>query len=221
MVPDAPPVAAAVARLTLALHASVPAALLSVFLNAVVTNKTYGPCKLAGGMLSKRTLTLLRRIYIGLNASFVAAMLAFLFWNCPDDRELGSMERAGIQESCLPAHALCAILLFLLLWIDRGVLSFLHLPGASESGFLTRVARGGACVGFVMAATEQNPVSYWFLLLCLMNRYSGSITWSKRLSTVDRGLRALIVVRTLASMYRNSQSMKLCGLCVACVVHSR
>ena len=216
--PEPPP--AAVARLLMALHASTPAALVAVFLNAIVVNKTYKPAKLLGELVAPPLRTLLRRCYVVFNAVFIVFLLAVITWKCPSYVP-GSVEDAMAQESCLPVHSLTAIVFLTFLWTDRAVLAFLQAPGATEAGFITRLARGAVCVGFLMAVSEQDSIAEWFLLVCICNRYSGSISWAARLKFVDNLIRFLVIVRMGVSLWYSNASRKLSGLCLACVVHSR
>jgi hypothetical protein len=214
------PLVAGVARLHLALHAAIPPALFSALMNAVVTNKTYGPCKLVGQMLSPGIRTMLRRLYVAWNALFLVAVAVFLRWNCPTSAT-DSIERAKTQETCLPANSLVAIGLLLLLWLDRGTLAFLNAPGASDSTFWTRIARGASCGGFLMAVSEQDAIANAFLLLALANRQSGSITWAPRLRVLDRWIRVGVALCAVHAMYYETSSRRLAAACLACTIHTR
>lgn len=210
---------AGVARLALALHAAIPPALLAVMMNAIVTNKTFGPCKLLGELVSPTLRNLLRRVYVVANALMLCAVFAFVWWNCPPSKP-GSIEDAKAQESCLPAHSLVAMGLLLLLWLDRGVLAFLHAPGTNTT-FFGRIARGASCGGFLMAVSEHDAMAHWFLLLALANRSSGSISWARRLRLVDRAVRVVIAFYSMQAMFYQTSSRRLAAACLACTIHAR
>ena len=165
---------ASVARLALAVHASIPPAIFSVLANAIITNKTYSACKLMGELAPPRLRTALRRAFVVFNCALPAIVFAFLHWNCPTY----SLDEEA-QSGCLPSYTLVAILLLVLLWLDRGTLAFLHAPGAAESTFTGRVARGATCVGFLMSVSDQDEIAQLFLVLALMNRLSGSVRMAR------------------------------------------
>jgi hypothetical protein len=204
----------------MALHASIPAALVAVFLNAIVVNKTYKPAKLLGELVAPPLRTLLRRCYVVVNAVLIVLLLAVLSWKCPPYVP-GSIDDAMAQESCLPVQSLTAIVVLIFQWTDRAVLAFLQAPGATEAGFITRLARGAVCVGFLMAVSDQDSIANWFLLVCICNRYSGSVSWAVRLKVVDNLIRFLVILRMCVSLWYSNASRRLSGLCLACVVHSR
>lgn len=204
--------AASVARLGLALHASIPSALFSVMMNSIVTNKTYRPLKLVGDLLPSKLKTQLRRAYVFANGVFAVGVLGFLRWNCPSAEPT--------THECLPALSLVAVVLLLLLWIDRGTLAFLHAPGTNPT-FVTRVARGACCAGFLMAISEHDRASLMLLALTLSNRHSGSISLASKLRAIDCAVRIGVSLASAYSIYSKNGSQRLAALVIACAIHSR
>lgn len=207
---------ASVARLSLAVHASIPPAIFSVLANAMITNKTYSACRLMGELVPPRLRTALRRGFVVFNCALPSALFAFLHWNCPT---YSPDEEA--QQGCLPSYTLVAIVLLVLLWLDRGALAFLHAPNAATSTFTGRVARGATCVGFLMATSEQDEIAQLFLVVALMNRYSGSVRLAKRLQQLDRALRTVVAVLAVRQIPSASSSRRLAVLCIMCCLHGR
>ena len=195
------------ARLSLALHAAVPPALFSILLNSIVTNKTFALFKVAGNVLPTRLRVLLQQIYVTTNACLVIGTAFFLHWHC------GS-KTAG----CLPSNTIVAVVLLLLLWVDRIVLCFLHLPFV-QATFLTRVARGSAVAGYLMALSERDATAVLFLVLSICNRWSGFS--SKALPWIDRVLRSGIAAVAAFSFIQETASRRLSVLCVLAAIHSR
>ena len=203
---------ATVARLGLALHASIPPALFSVLMNAIVSNKTYRPLKLVGRILPTNLKTQLRRVYVFANGVFVVGVLGFLNWNCPSTD--------FTTNECLPALSIVSVVLLLLLWVDRGTLAFLDALGTNPT-FVTRVARGACCAGFLMAISEHDSSSMLFLTLALTNRHSGSITLASRLRAIDCVVRIGVSISAMHAIYRRKESRRLAALLLACAIHSR
>ena len=211
---------AGVARLSLALHASIPPALFSVLMNSIVSNKTFGPCKLMGELMSPTLRNLLRRAYVVANGLLLFVVFAFLRWNCPTYTP-GSIEDAKAQESCLPAHSLVAIGMLLLLWLDRGALAFLQAPGATNTTFFGRIAKGASCAGFLMSVSEQDVMAHCFLLLSLSNRYSGSVSLAPKLRVADTPIRIAVAFYSMKAIYYQTSSRRLAAMCLACTIHAR
>ena len=196
-----------VERLLIALNASIPPSILAVLLNAMLVDKTYKPFKLIGELLSSSLRDVLRRIYVVCNFLFTIVWVSIFLWNCNLD-----------HSYCLPVQSLSAVTLLVLLWVDRITLAFLHAPFVS--GFISRLARGATCVGFIMAVSENEP-SIWFLFVCILNRYSASVSLAKRLKSADTIARIFIICNLLHSFFANTSSRKLLALCMTCTIHSR
>lgn len=203
--------AASLARLSLAVHGAIPPSIFSVLINSLLTTKTFKPCKLVGELLPESCIVFLRKCYVFCNVLLLAGVGAFLRFNCSD----------GVQASCLPTQTLVVMLLLLLLWTDRIVLAFLNAPGASRDDFFVRVARGTACVGLLMAVSENDPSWRCFLILCLANRYCGAMRLARPLKTLDRSVRMALVAVGVYSVAATQSSRRLAVLCSVCAIHTR
>ena len=200
-----------VERLLIALNASIPPSILAVLLNAMLVDKTYKPFKLIGELLSSSLRDVLRRIYVVCNVVFTIVWVSTFVWNC-------RLNAPDLMTYCLPVQSLSAVTLLVLLWVDRITLAFLHAP--CNSGFISRLARGATCVGFIMAVSEKEP-SIWFLFVCILNRYSASISLAKRLKAADTLARICIICILLHSFFLNTSSRKILALCLMCTLHAR
>ena len=218
------PDSASIARLLIALHASTPPVLITVFLNTIVLNKTFKPIRSVGRALPSALQNMLRKAYVVFNGVVVACVSIVFVWKCPPSSAAKSIEDtlAAAQQSCLPTLALLAIFNLVLLWVDRVVVAFIDHPDAFERGFVSRMATGGTCVGYLMSIAEQDASSKWFLLLVLCNRPSGVFkTLKSSIRHIEQILRFFVVVVMIRALYGNFSSRKLAGLCIGCALHAR
>ena len=207
----------AIDRLLIALNASIPPSILAILLNAILVDKTYKPFKLIGELLSSSLRDVLRRIYVVCNVVFTVVWILTFVWNCGLNTPELIYDEIEFAY-CLPVQSLSAVVFLILLWVDRITLAVLHVP--FKSGFVSRIACGATCVGFIIAVSEKEP-SIWFFFVGILNRSSASVSLAKRLKSAYILARIFVICILLHSFFLNTSSRKLMALCLTCTIHAR
>jgi hypothetical protein len=207
-------------RLSTALHFAVPPAIFTVLVHAAVANKVMGMNRLLGEIASPRVRTLSRRVYVVCNIVGVGMLLVLASYQCA---AVLSDPRTPVvrDEACFPTVSLLAVVLLLLLWVDRITLNFLHAPNASST-FVARLAHGATVAGLFMAlAVSDDVLVLPLLLLAIANRSSASLRWAGSLASLSQAVRVSVVVAGVVELCGGGASRRSAALCISCGLLTR
>lgn len=168
------------AKLTTALHYSVPPVLGIVLVYVFVVDKTFGLFKLVGERVPRPIVAGLNAVYVFGNFAMISTAALFVCLRC-ELFERGvvaapSTLRFEQAETCLPTVTVAMLLCMCTLWVDRAAIAFFSLTPSGNHGFRNRVFKGTTLSCAFMALAKNDPYAILLLLAYCVSRPSGLTT---------------------------------------------
>jgi len=191
------------ARLSLALHYSVPPILGMMVAFIFVVDKTFELFRLLSNRLNKRVLACFLVFYNASKVALTSISAYELAVRC-NLHGVGLaaplfLDLYGGSNTCLPALSAVSIASLCILWVDRIAVPFLDLSGVGQTGFQSRAVKAAVTGSVFMALAENDPfvLALLAMLACLRPK-SLRTNWLPYAGFLTRGVVAALAVARFA-----------------------